>query len=326
MPCLTPLYGFKSSYVNPDTGLRSITFSRSKAHFPIEVVHTIPCSQCIFCRLERSKDWAIRVALESSLYSENSFITLTYSPDKLPKYGFLDYDAPVRFMKRLREKHPDRQIRSFGCAEYGEKFSRPHFHICLLNFDFSDKKILKKSKANFGENYRENFIYSSEELSDLWPDGHSSIGSLTFESAGYVARYCTKKITGEASEEHYECLDPRTGEILNRPPERAVCVSRSRGIGYPWYEKYGDYVRTHDRVPFNGFYIKPPKFFDKLTQEKDPDRFEEIKEMRRISGLKGAEKLAEEAMQSRSFLHRIITLTNIQELKFKRLQRGIENG
>lgn len=328
MPCRTPLYGFKSREVNPETGLRSITFSRRKALHPIEVVTAFPCSQCIDCRLDRSREWAIRVGLESSLYQDNSFITLTYDPKFLPANGFLDYDAPVRFMKRLREAHPDVEIRSFGCAEYGENFSRPHYHICLLNFDFSDKKVFKKSKANFGANLRENYIYTSEELSDLWPLGHSSIGSLTLESAGYVARYVTKKITGKAAEKHYiHDFDWRTGEFLYRPTERSVCVSSRRGIGYPWYEIYGQYVRDHDRINFGGKTYPPPKYFDKLTEEKFPDRFEEIKEMRRVSSFRHADKFALEVAQSgQCEALRITTLLNAKELQFKRLQRGIEYG
>jgi hypothetical protein len=231
-------------------------------------------------------------------------------------------------MKRLREAHAC-GIRSFGCAEYGEKFSRPHFHICLLNFDFPDKEILKKSTANFGKNKRENYIFTSEKLSELWPYGHSSIGSLTLESASYVARYCTKKITGDSSESHYETVDPSSGEIFSRPPERTVSVSRAHGIGFPWYEKFGQYVRDHDTVNYQGRAYSPPKYFDTLTEKADPDRFEEIKKRRRLTGERSTDALNREShaayKQNPHSVHRLYVLEDFQNAKFKLLHRNIEN-
>lgn len=271
-----------------------------------------------------------RVALESTLYSQNSFLTLTYDPQNIPKNHFLDYDAPVLFMKRLRRQNPQADIRSYGCAEYGENFFRPHFHICILNFDFSDKKFLKNSNANLGKNHRENALYTSEELQDLWPFGHSTIGSLTLESASYVARYCTKKYTGKNADSHYEVVDQSTGEILTRPPERSVCVSTRRGIGFPWYEKYGKFVRDNDFVVVEGKKIPPPKYFDKLTEAIDPDRFEEIKLKRRLAGQRATDALNRESHLASEkaghyIKHRLFTMEECQELTFLQLKRGIEN-
>lgn len=340
MPCSNTLKGFRHRHVNPKTGLRSITFSRSEALHPVEEIE-FPCGQCSFCRIKHARDWGIRVALESNLYDSNCFLTLTYDPKYLPikktkslNIPYLDYDAPVLFMKKLRERYSGATIRSFGCAEYGEKFSRPHFHICLLNFDFSDKKILKKSKANFGKNSRENYIYSSEELSELWPEGHSSIGSLTLESASYVARYCTKKISGTRATAHYEIVDPVSGEVFSRPPERSIALSRgrseTRGLGFPWYEKYGKFVRDRDYVVVEGRKHPPPKYFDKLTEEIDPDRFEEIKKKRRLDGTRSNDALNHEShknyLENPYSRHRLWVIEDVQKLSFKRLQRSIENG
>lgn len=328
MPCFRPLLGFRSRYVNPATGLRSITFSRSKALHPVEE-QIIPCGQCQYCRLKTSREWGLRVALESTLYENNSFITLTYDPKHLPKHALLDYDAPVLFMKRLREFYGS-GIRSFGCAEYGEKFSRPHYHLCLLNFDFPDKKILGNSQANFGKLRRENPIFNSEKLQDLWPFGHTTIGTLTLESAQYVARYCTKKISGKDANYHYDFVDGRTGEIISRPPEKLVCPSMRRGLGYPYYQRYGDYIRAHDKVNLNGRSYPVPKYFDSLTEKIDPDRFEEIKEKRRVQGLKQTEALNREShaayLENPATPHRLVTLERCQDLSFKLLKRTIENG
>jgi len=339
MPCTRPLNGFRHRHVNPATGLRSITFSRSEALHPVEDV-TLPCGQCSFCRLSNSRDKGLRVALESTLYPNNCFLTLTYSTPNLPltksknlSLPTLDYDAPVLFMKRLRERYGS-GIRSFGCAEYGERYSRPHYHICLLNFDFPDKKKFKRSMANFGKQQRENWIYTSEELQSLWTVGHSSIGALTLESASYVARYCTKKITGKKALHHYELAsDVETGEILTINPEKSIALSRGRehrGLGYPWYQRYGQYVRDHDQIVHQGKTYPVPKYFDKLTQEIDPDRFEEIKQKRRLAGQRATDALNQESYKLQQLNprteHRLFTLERCKELSFQLLKRGLENG
>lgn len=325
MPCSCTQIGFRSRHVNPKTGLRKIVFSRNEALHPV-VEQPVPFGICIHCRLKHSLQWGLRVALESTLYENNSFITLTYSPKSLPKHGFLDYSAPVLFMKRLREYYGS-GIRSFGCAEYGEKFSRPHYHICLLNHDFSDKKIVGNSQANWGKLKRENPIFHSEKLQDLWPYGHTTIGTLTLESAAYVARYCTKKIGGKDSEAHYEFIDESSGEILKRPPEKLVCPSMRRGLGFPYYEKFGQYIRDHDRVNFGGRSYPVPKYFDSLTEKIDPDRFEEIKEMRRRNGRIATDKLRKDAADGGiNDFQRLLTIERCQELSFKLLKRNIENG
>jgi hypothetical protein len=51
----------------------------------------IPCGQCIGCRLEYSRQWAMRCHHEASLHIFNSFITLTYDPEHLPQDGSLKH-------------------------------------------------------------------------------------------------------------------------------------------------------------------------------------------------------------------------------------------
>lgn len=82
MPCFRPLKGYKSRVRNRDTGKRSIVFNPREGFHDLPV--TLPCGQCIGCRLERSRQWAIRCAHEASLYEENCFITLTYRDEDLP--------------------------------------------------------------------------------------------------------------------------------------------------------------------------------------------------------------------------------------------------
>lgn len=332
MPCFRPLSGYRSKLVNPTTGKRGITFSKREAAStdPVDQI-TLPCGQCRHCRLEHSRQWAMRCVHEASLYDNNCFLTLTYSDEFLPQNNSLDYDAPVLFMKRLRKQFGE-GIRSYGCAEYGDLLQRPHYHLCIFNFDFTDKKHLKT--------VNEHKIYSSETLSLLWPFGHSSIGSLTFESAAYVARYCTKKITGARAKTHYEVVDPSSGEVFERAPERAICVSRRPGLGRTWYEQNAKYTQTFDHVILRGKKLRPTKYYDRLFDLADPAAFKETKAIRKEKGVAAARLLAKEDEQGYAKFHaeggfqlmkipprpRLYVMEDVQELKFQQLKRTLENG
>lgn len=278
--------------MNP-TGKRNLVFNRKDAldpTFPVE----IPCGQCIGCRLERSRQWAIRCVHEASLYEENCFLTLTYSPENLPVNGSLDKSHFQKFMKRLRKRFPDRKIRYFQCGEYGDLYQRPHYHACLFNFDFPDKQLYKVT-----DGIR---TYTSELLEEIWGLGFCIIGSVTFESAAYVARYITKKITGEKASEHY---GDRQDEY--------VTMSRRPGIATDWFNTYKDDVFPSDFIVINGKKVGVPKFYDGLLEEEVLDA---IKKDRRYS--------AYEHWENNTY-NRLYVREQVQNKRFKLLKRSFEN-
>lgn len=241
-------------------------FSPSRSH-PKKL--RLPCGQCIGCRLRRSEEWAARCVHEASLYKKNSFVTLTY--EHVPYGGTLVKRHLQLFMKRLRRRNRYRKIRFFAVGEYGEETLRPHYHVLLFNYWPRD--------ATYAKTIQGNRYFISEELASLWPRGMHLVGSVSFESAAYCARYCTKKITGPAAEEHYEVLVPETGEVIQREPEFAV-MSRRPGIGRDWYAKYRDDVFPHDDVVIKGRQIRPPRYYDKLFELEDECGFQKVKAKR----------------------------------------------
>ena len=258
------------------------------------------------------------------MHEKNCFITLTYSDENLPANGSLDYEAPVLFMKKLREKFGP-GIRSYGCAEYGEKFQRPHYHLCIFNHDFDDKKPF--SQRHWGNN--EHRLYNSSSLESLWDLGHSSVGAFTWETAAYTARYVTKKITGPLAASHYESTNLYTGEITQRLPERSICVSRGGrngpgGIGLDWWNKYGKFLRDHDFAIINGAKVRPAKYYDRLFDLAFPDEFEETKRKRKLEGTRSHEKFERE-FKGLSF-QRTLVMEEVHELSAKQLTRKLENG
>lgn len=230
----------------------------------------LPCGQCVGCRLERSRQWAMRCMHESQMHDENSFVTLTYSDEHATsELKYLDFQL---FMKRLRKRFANKRIRFYMCGEYGEKFSRPHFHACLFGVGFYEDRELWRELPSGSR------LYRSKALEELWPFGFSSIGDVTFESAAYVARYVMKKVTGRGAAEHYEYVD-ELGEIKQRTPE-FTRMSLKPGIGAEWIKKYKSDVYHGDgsaEVLVDGMSVKPPRYYDLYLEQLDGVEIDVVK-------------------------------------------------
>jgi hypothetical protein len=294
MPCYSPITGYRAIEKNP-SGLRSIVFDIKKGFRDRPV--TLPCGRCIGCRLEHSRQMAIRCYHESSLTDNNCFLTLTFDDDHIPVNGSVDVRDFCLFMKKLR-KISGPGVRYLHCGEYGPKFLRPHYHACIFNFDFHDKYLWEEKDGTK--------LYRSETLEKLWPYGNSTIGAVTFESAAYVARYVTKKLKGKAAFEY---------DALGIKPEYAT-GSRRPGLGKPWFEKYKTEVFPFDEVIIRGMAVKPPAYYMRLLEQSDPDIAKEVKAKRRNEGW----NRAEDNTVDRLFVKEKIKLQN-----FKNLIRRYEN-
>lgn len=271
MPCYHPIVGYRSKELTKN-GKRKLVFNPKYAIDDSEI--TVACGQCVGCRLERSRQWAIRCMHEAQMHDHNSFITLTYNEENLPYPPSLNVKHYQDFMKRFRKKFSDTTIRFYHCGEYGDENQRPHYHAIIFGFDFPDKEIFKQSHN--GDNY-----YVSETLNNLWGKGYCIIGDVSFESAAYVARYIMKKVNGETAEEHYKCVDPDTGELFDIKPEYTT-MSRRPGIGKTWYEKYKSDVFPSDFIVVRGRKMRPPKYYDDLLGEEDGGEYDYIKYQREL--------------------------------------------
>ncbi len=258
MACYSPLRAFRSRELVD--GKRAIVFSRREGYADLEVM--LPCGQCIGCRLEKSRQWAMRCMHEASSHDENCFITLTYDDEHLPAFGSLDRQAFSLFMKRLRKHYEPQRIRFYSCGEYGDESGRPHYHALLFGFDFPDKVVFCKRG--------DHTCWRSPALELLWPFGLSELGSVSFDSAAYVARYVVKKVTGELADAHYERVDSSTGEMVQIEREYAT-MSRKPGIGRDWIDKYKGEVYRDDSVIVNGHHCKPVRYYDDVMAKEQPE-------------------------------------------------------
>jgi hypothetical protein len=242
----------------------------------------IPCGQCIGCRLERSRQWAMRCVHEASQHEQNCFITLTYNAEHLPADGSLRKSDFQKFMKRLRKKIAPRKIKYYYCGEYGDKNNRPHYHALIFGYNFPDW-VLLPHKSPSGHD-----LYTSPELEKLWGQGFVQIGDVTFESAGYVARYIMKKVNGKARDQidpdtglkPYERYNDFTGEIHTVLPEYTDMSRGGRngcGIGSTWFDKYSSDCYPKDFTTINGMRCKPPRYYDERLKRKDELLYDSVK-------------------------------------------------
>ena len=221
-------------------------------------------------------------------------------------------------MKRLRFKfaHPfnnkfniqQKNIRFFMCGEYGELNTRPHYHACLFNFDFPDRVLWKPVRGNN--------LYISETLHELWDFGYHSIGDVTFDSAAYVARYITKKITGSQALDHY-CHYNTDGEIIRELKPEFTTMSRRPGIGKGWFQKYQTDVYPGDHVIVRGKELKPPKYYDKIYDQVAPAEMRRIKLKREALAKKNPDARNAVTLFAKEF---------IKKTKAKLLKRSYETN
>lgn len=264
--CVKPLQGYRSSRVG-ESGKRGIVFSAKDGFVDLPV--EVPCGRCIECRLERSRQWAMRCVHEASLHEDNCFVTLTYDEEHLPSDRSLNNRHLQLFFKRLRKT--GRKFRYYACGEYGETTRRPHYHAILFGIDFADKRRISGVGSNT--------LYASSFLESVWQQGLCSVGSVTFDSAAYVARYCVKKVLGEAAEEYYRLFDGLTGETWQIKPEYSV-MSRRPGIGAEWLKLYKDDLYNKDFVTMRGVPMGAPRAYDKLFEKISPERLRSLKDQR----------------------------------------------
>lgn len=261
MPCKIPVRVYRSYEYNNETRKRPLVHSPRDGFEDAPVYR--PCGQCIDCRIDRAREWSIRIMHESTLHDKNSFITLTYSDDNLEYFNETSIAPTISkrtfqlFLKRLR-KYFDKcgiKIRYFGVGEYGEKTSRPHYHLCLFGADFGHDR-----RSHDGD------YFISDTLSDTWSLGNCLIGKLEYDSASYVAGYVTEKLTGKMAVEY---------EVRGVLPPFAL-MSRAPGLAWDWIDQWCDDVYPRDTVYINGSNVRPPRYYDEYLRKHDPQLYQSV--------------------------------------------------
>lgn len=267
--CVAPLDGWLSQK-RTEKGKRSVVFKLQDGLVDCPV--RVPCGECVECRQRQAAEWALRIEHESRCHDASWFVTLTYDRKHLPKFGKLEKKDLQLFLKRIRKDGP---FRYFGVGEYGSVSRRPHYHLALFGRVFPDAQYLCSRSGHP--------VWRSGYLEEKWGKGLTEFGILRPESAAYVARYLTKgslehvveseDVVDRGAAKHGGQVDPSTtGEF--------AVMSRRPGIGREWYEKYRQEIYRDDSVLRNGKPVKPPRYYDRLEELRNPNRMKEVKRKR----------------------------------------------
>lgn len=277
-------------------------------------VMSLPCGKCLGCRLDYSRQWAQRCMCEVKFLNgvDCHFVTLTYDDDHLPRSdrGVVTLLTKSEFSKHLKRLRRDLDraglpsFRFYMCAEYGDKYQRPHYHVIFFGLCLRDLVLFDPSKH----------LYRSPFLEKWWPFGFVSVGEVTAQSVAYTARYCLKK----------KMVDHTAA---GRVPEWTNCSNRP-GIGYQYFVDHKDEIYLTDHV-YQKFGdrvmpLKPARYFDKLYDVTDHDKCEAIKSVRRR---RGEEATILKVIQAGKGLYDL--LKDEEEAKAEqiiRLKRGYEEG
>lgn len=248
----------------------------------------LPCGRCLGCRLDYSRQWAQRCVCEAKYHSPDTcfFVTLTYDDKHLPFSSagsptVLEKNEFSKYLKRLRSSLMRKgwyhtiisddcteipvTFRFFMCAEYGDRSSRPHYHILFFGIDLQDVVFDPKSQT-----FRSEFLEKWWSDSDGEPLGFVSLGQITYQSAAYVARYALKKLIRPSD------FGDRVREWTN--------MSLRPAIGRQYFDDHKDDIyftdKLYQKLGDKVLPQKPPRYYDKLLDVTDHQKCEEIKAAR----------------------------------------------
>lgn len=304
MPCYHPMFGIRTGEktVNGKDAIKIIGAVKPQGYPPWMIVQ-IPCGKCIGCRLEYSRQWANRCILEMQYHDEAWFVTFTYNDEHVPQTYSSDQETGEALLplmtlskrdvqlalKRIRKRFENDRIRYFLAGEYGSTTFRPHYHAILFGLHLHDI-------VSYSQNFRGDVLYNSPSLSACWCDnsgqsmGHVVVAKCTWETCAYVARYTAKK-TGVNDGVAYDMLG------LVRP---FTLMSRKPGIGRQYFEDHPecmDYDFINVSTGEGGKKFRPPRYYEKLYDDIEPEKAHERKVKARVSAQR-----SEEIKQSKSNL------------------------
>ena len=197
----------------------------------------IPCGKCIACRINRQSELCDRMLCAYQSHSTSAFVTFTYDDDHLPMSlrsdvprATLQRDDFRKYIDKIRHM-VDVKFEYFACGEYGDKFSRPHYHVLFFGLDYQ----------LYGKFFETSWKFGSVKV---------------LPCSAQVFRYCAKYIT----------QSPDADTFLDFGVEPAFS-SMSRGLGFEMYSRHFDEIRLNGFFYLGNKKISIPRYyFNKLCR------------------------------------------------------------
>lgn len=222
------------------------------------------CGKCIYCRIQKAREWSCRLLQELSYWEKSVFVTLTYSDKFLPDSHSLVKSDLQKFFKRLR-KNSKAKLKYFACGEYGSKTNRPHYHAIIFGLGQSqeDKTLIKDCWR----------LCDWSMLQDK-----KAFGTVTYDSCRYVSDYIFKKYSGVKAEEEY----------ISKGLAVPFKVS-SLGLGLRYCLDNKENLVHNKQIFCRGVPMALPRYYaDKLgvkLEEKNDLRFNQWTEYAKLKGI-----------------------------------------
>lgn len=178
------------------------------------------CGQCRECRYNKRRIWMHRIMLEAGQYEDNAFVGLSYDDPHLPEGGTLVPKHLRDFLNRLRGRLAPDRFRFFGVGEYGDESWRPHYHVVLFGVPTCVRGRTRRRPGSSRPIWNGCCEWCTL-IGNVWGHGDVDLGTVTDDSAAYMAGYVVKKMTAFD--------DPR---LEGKHPEFARQSNRGGGIGY----------------------------------------------------------------------------------------------
>lgn len=189
----------------------------------------VPCGKCTLCKIAHSREWAVRLVHEMSNFDYSSFVTLTYRDENLPEKESISKRELQLFFKRLRKNLDGREIKYFAAGEYGEQNGRPHYHAVILGLSMMEKEVVEKS----------------------WKYGMVYMGTVTYDSARYVADYVQKKYNGNKA-------------LMEYGEKEAPFQLQSLGVGRRYAEANKKQILENLSITMYGDPVGIPRYYKRL--------------------------------------------------------------
>lgn len=149
--------------------------------------------------------------LEGAKHKDSSFVTLTYDDEHLPPDNSLSPADLRLFIKRLRKWMGTKRLRYYAVGEYGERKSRPHYHMIAFGLSCTPD--------------------NEKKVREIWGCGHVMLGTVSHASLSYCASYMVKGAS------HTDKRHPTFARMSNRPgigalaiPDIALSIRKSQGV------------------------------------------------------------------------------------------------
>lgn len=284
----------RNKLVSPSADLVHIN-----GHTYIQNPIDIPCGHCVECRMQKAKEWKVRLCHEKERWKFAYFVTLTYSdlalpttPEGVPCLCKNDLD---KFLDDFRSPYYGikRRFKFFACGEYGDIGHRPHYHLIILTDD------------DLGLVPYEFQCYTSPEIVRAWPFGFSQVKIPEPNEIAYVCGYVEKK----QADPYFDTYPVKPFIKMSRNLGCSDEVPFKNGIDRKVYGKFGS--KNYSKVP--RAYIRK---LDERSQEAYKAVSAEIGQQCKINSY-GAYKTTDE--EKIGFVKEQELLTSLEEKRISKL-------